>query len=79
MNNGNGDKLDVLIDQVGRLTEGLTEVRLSTENQHSQFMAEIKELKTSIARIAKTSEQQAETAKIQADNVAQLIAMLRNR
>jgi hypothetical protein len=54
--NGNG-KLDVLVDQVGRLTEGLTEMRaISRENLAvAQSQAE------SVKQLVETIKQQAET------------------
>lgn len=46
------DRIDMLIGQVARLTEGLTEVRLSNEASHRAYMAELQAShETTIAEI----------------------------
>jgi hypothetical protein len=50
MSNNGDNKLDVLIDQVGHLTEGLTE-----------FRADMVEIKTMIREQSEVSKRQAET------------------
>jgi hypothetical protein len=50
MSNNGDNKLDVLIDQVGHLTEGLTE-----------FRADMAEIKTMIREQSEVSKRQAET------------------
>jgi methyl-accepting chemotaxis protein len=69
--NGNG-KLDVLIDQVGRLTEGLTEMRSISREQLvvAQSQAE------SVKQLVETVRQQAETVKQQAETNARQTQML---
>ncbi|MGJ3246911.1 MAG: hypothetical protein ACFE0I_12655 [Elainellaceae cyanobacterium] len=63
-NNRIDAKLDILIDQVGRLTEGLTEIKRLVQRQ-----AETSE------RQAETSERQAETA----DRLVRIVEMLIQR
>jgi methyl-accepting chemotaxis protein len=65
-------KLDVLIDQVGRLTEGLTEMRAMSREQLvvAQSQAE------SVKQLVETVRQQAETAKQQAETNARQTQLL---
>ncbi|MGC8713161.1 MAG: hypothetical protein ACP5RH_12290 [Leptodesmis sp.] len=59
-------KLDTLIDQVGHLTEGLLEMRLMIQEQTAATKQQ-----------AESFKQQTEVARIQAETVAQLVALVR--
>jgi uncharacterized coiled-coil DUF342 family protein len=98
-------KLEALVDQVGRLSEEMTAFRLSMENGFAEMRAEIKEgfaemrteikegfaemrteikegfaeTRASFSEIRAITQQQAEVARIQAQNVAELIAAVRQR
>ncbi|NES18580.1 MAG: hypothetical protein F6K41_06530 [Symploca sp. SIO3E6] len=63
------DRIELLIEQVGRLTEGLTEFRLSMEQSMNEFRADMAEIKL-------TTRQQAETAASQAETTAKLVAIV---
>jgi methyl-accepting chemotaxis protein len=83
------DKMEMLIDQVGRLTEGLTEIRLLIQDQIQQAdkalavaesqAAIAKENSASIQRLTAIVDQQAAVAASNAESVAQLIALLADR
>jgi hypothetical protein len=59
------DRLDLLTDQVGRFTEGLTEFRMAMERNHQEFNQKLD-------RIAATTERQAETA----DRLVKIVELL---
>jgi methyl-accepting chemotaxis protein len=59
------EKIDILIEQVGRMTEGITEVRLLVER-----------VAQTVERVAQTTEQQAVVAAQQAESITRLITML---
>lgn len=63
--NGHEGKLDILIDQVGRLTEGLTEIKtlIAEQNEISKRQAE-------------TAAQQAQAAAQQAQTVDRLVGIV---
>ncbi|MCL6433322.1 MAG: hypothetical protein K6T90_03755 [Leptolyngbyaceae cyanobacterium HOT.MB2.61] len=63
------DRIDILIDQVGYLTEVITV-------GFQDFRAELAELKEITRQQAETARQQAETAKQQAESVARLIGIM---
>ncbi len=65
-------KLDALTDQVGRLTEGITDLKLTVDEGFKQLDARLNQ-------IASTAEQQAETAKQQAESITRLISMLEKK
>ncbi|WP_421654977.1 hypothetical protein [Leptothermofonsia sp. ETS-13] len=68
-------KLDILIDQIGRLTEGLTEIKLLIQQQAETA----KQQADSIKQQADSIKQQAETARLQAESVNKLVALLEQR
>lgn len=74
------DRIDMLIDQVARLTEGLTEVRLSNEESHRASMAKFEQLREMIERqsqnIDRMANEMATTARQQAQTVDRLIQMM---
>ncbi|MGJ3254332.1 MAG: hypothetical protein ACFE0J_24835 [Elainellaceae cyanobacterium] len=59
------EKLEVLIDQVGRLTEGLTE-----------FRSDMRDIKNSIRELTETNRQVAETTRQQAETTANLVRIV---
>ncbi|MBW4474471.1 MAG: hypothetical protein KME45_29465 [Stenomitos rutilans HA7619-LM2] len=53
--NGNlSPKMDVLIDQVGKLTEGITEFRLSMKQSTLEFRADLTEIKAVVQQQSDT-------------------------
>jgi methyl-accepting chemotaxis protein len=76
-------KLEALVDQVGRLSEEMTTFRLSMQNGFAEMRTEIKEgfaeTRAGFAEIRAITQQQAEVARIQAQNVAELIAVAKQR
>ncbi|NET60420.1 MAG: hypothetical protein F6K47_31055 [Symploca sp. SIO2E6] len=74
------DRIDLLIEQVGRLTEGLTEFRLSMTESITEFRAAMEqsmnEFRADMAEIKLTTRQQAETAASQAETTAKLVAIV---
>lgn len=60
------NKLDILIEQIGRLTEGITEFRLSTQESLTEFRLTMQqsmtEFRADLAEIKETTRVQAETA-----------------
>ncbi|NEP62486.1 MAG: hypothetical protein F6K31_37085 [Symploca sp. SIO2G7] len=85
------DRIDLLIEQVGRFTEGLTEFRLSMTESITEFRAAMEqnttefraameqsmnEFRADMAEIKLTTRQQAETAASQAETTAKLVAIV---
>ncbi|XGV94930.1 MAG: hypothetical protein ACAF41_19575 [Leptolyngbya sp. BL-A-14] len=72
-------KLDILTDQIGHFTEGLTELRMLAQEQTAQMQQQtaqmshitdgLEELKALVQEQSATAKQQAEAAKQQADTV----------
>ncbi|NJO53354.1 MAG: hypothetical protein HC840_32540 [Leptolyngbyaceae cyanobacterium RM2_2_4] len=56
------DRIDILVDQVRRLTEGITEFRLSMERSSAEFRAALAEFRTDMAELKTTVQRQAATA-----------------
>ncbi len=60
------NKLDILIEQIGRLTEGIAEFRLSTQESLTEFRLTMQqsmtEFRADLAEIKETTRVQAETA-----------------
>ena len=73
---GSDDKIDILIDQVGRLTEvvmmGFQDMRAEFRDMRTE-LAEIKEI---TRQQAETAKQQAEVAKQQAEGIAKLAGIV---
>ncbi len=70
MATGNGEgqsKIDILIEQVGNLTEGLTELKLLIHEQAEAAKQQAEAAKQQ----AEAAKQQAEVAKQQADSIQQ--------
>lgn len=65
-------KLEILTEQVGRFTEGLTDLRVQEQQRHQEAMAEFAEIREIVR-------QQAEVARQQADSVSRLIGLLERR
>ncbi len=80
---GSDDKIDILIDQVGRLTEvvmmGFQDMRAEFRDMRTE-LAEIKEITRQQAETAKqqaeVAKQQAEVAKQQAEGIAKLAGIV---
>jgi len=78
------DRLDLLIEQVGRLTEGLTEFRVVMTESMTEFRTSLTALDQRLDRIAVTTERQAisidrltATAESQQQSIEQLAAAVR--
>jgi methyl-accepting chemotaxis protein len=86
MSTNGQSNIDILIEQVGRMTEGITEVRLLVERvaqttervaQTTERVAQTTEqVLQTIERVAQTTEQQAIVAAQQAESITRLITML---
>ncbi|NEP10210.1 MAG: hypothetical protein F6K14_08320 [Symploca sp. SIO2C1] len=78
------DRLDLLIEQVGRFTEGLTEFRVVMTESMTEFRTSLAALDQRLDRIAVTTERQAAsidrlaiTAESQQQSIEQLAAAVR--
>jgi Skp family chaperone for outer membrane proteins len=72
-------KLEALTDQVGHLTEGLTEIKLMIQQQAEvakQQTEVAKQQAESVRQQTEVAKQQAENVKSLADSVSTLVAML---
>lgn len=67
------EKLDILIDQIGRFTEGLTELRAISREQLAIAQSQAE----SVKQLVETVRQQAETLKRQAEINAEQTQMLK--
>ncbi len=76
------EKLETLIDQVGRLTEGLVDLRLTVERQADtvdRLLSEgLADIKATIERQMIVAERQAETVDRQAATVDRLVKIVDN-
>jgi hypothetical protein len=54
-------KIEALTDQIGRMTEGITEFKLEIQRNRAEFRADLAELKSMIQAQAEISRQQAAT------------------
>lgn len=61
--------IESLTEQVGRLTEGLTDLRVQEQQRHQEAMAEFTEIREIVR-------QQAEIARQQAESISRLIGLL---
>jgi methyl-accepting chemotaxis protein len=66
------NKLEILTDQIGHLTESIVDLKNTINDGFSQ-------LDERLNRIAATAEQQSETAKQQAESITRLIALLERK
>jgi len=69
------EKIDILVDQVGRLTEGLTKFRLDMQHSITEFRADLAEIKAMVKDQSETSTRQAETA----DRLVRIVEVLLER
>jgi len=81
--NNQPDDIEMLIEQVGRLTEGLTEFRLAMVDSFTQFNSKLDRMTDKLDgmsdrldRLASVSEEQASTARLQAESITRLIELL---
>jgi hypothetical protein len=68
---GSEDRIEILIDQVGRLTEV---VMIGFQDVRDEF----REMRTDLAEIKEITRQQSEVAKQQAESVTRLVAIVEN-
>ncbi len=82
---GNGEgqsKIDIFIEQVGNLTEGLTELKLLIHEQAeaAKQQAEVaKQQADSIQQQTEIVKQQVESARLQAGSINKLVALLASK
>ncbi|MGA7933157.1 MAG: hypothetical protein WCA35_06390 [Kovacikia sp.] len=72
--NYQNEKLDILTDQVGRFTEGLTELKLMIREQSEMVKQQAESTKQqaeSMKQLTESTKQQAETVKQQAESIRQ--------
>ncbi|PSB29882.1 hypothetical protein [Stenomitos frigidus] len=67
--NGDTDKLDILTEQIGHLTEAVTQLSITVNTGFT-------ELKVLVQKQSETADKQADTIKSLADSVAALVAKL---
>lgn len=65
--NGADQKLDILIEQVGKLTEGLTEFKIEMQQSMTGFRADLGEIKALMHRQAEAMDKQSEAMDKQAE------------
>lgn len=74
------EKIEILIDQVGRMTESITELRMSLTDLRSTVVSGFDELKTISQRQAEAAERQSQSidrlAQIQERNVDRLVGIV---
>ena len=83
------DKIEILTDQIGRMTEGLTmlgldiaEIKETTKQQAEaakQQAEAISTLGSDIAGVRETTRQQVEIARLQAESVSRLVTLLEKK
>jgi len=66
------NKVDILTEQVGRLTEGLTDFRMRMEASVEEFRSDLAEIKLTIKEQAEVSKRQAESSIRQAETADRL-------
>lgn len=70
------EKIEILIDQVGRMTESITELRMSVTDLRGAVVSGFAELKAITERQAESIERLAQTAERQERNTDRLVGIV---
>jgi hypothetical protein len=81
ISNNSDQKLDILVEQVGRITEGLTEIRVTLQEQVEVGKRQderLDRLGEKLDRIAERQDRQAETTARQVETTDRLTRIVEN-